>query len=379
MLRLNWQAFLDTARNDEEVQLLGEEVKIATTKVRGELTSSTIKELYDIPALEKLCVKFNEFNKSSTNKMSKYWQSYIEMVSLLLRFIRSTREGDWNLHLACIRDMFPWMFAYDRTNYSRYLPIYWCDMMSLKDNHPSAYEAFKAGDFVAQRSTGNAFSQVPIDQTIEQTINRDTKSKGGIIGFSVNKGAVQRWLLTSHERAAITQACREMTGLCLSNNEDVVKEMGKARMAVDEKDVKKVQSILHNWINPFTSSDTEDISHLASGLTAPKKIEEDLLMAHDKGKEAMVTFFSKRLLTTQVPFHDPISKLKLANFASPTLSTVKISGRDVMIKADRNLFARLLVVAQTRSMDLREVFKYSLGPLPWSLSSADGSLVSRSY
>ena len=84
------------------------------------------------------------------------------------------------------------MFAYDRTNYSRYQPVYWCDMMSraLKDRHPAAHEAFQAGDFVVQRS-GNAFSQVAVDQTIEQTINRDTKSKGGIIGFSLNKGAVQ--------------------------------------------------------------------------------------------------------------------------------------------------------------------------------------------
>ena len=82
------------------------------------------------------------------------------------------------------------MFAYDRTNYSRYQPVYWCDMMSLKDCHPAAHEAFQAGDFVVQRS-GNAFSQVAVDQTIEQAINRDTKSKGGIIGFSLNKGAVQ--------------------------------------------------------------------------------------------------------------------------------------------------------------------------------------------
>jgi len=45
-----------------------------------------------------------------------------------------------------------------------------------------------------------------------------------------------------------------------------------------------------------------------------------------------------------------------------------------MLKADRDLFARLLVVAQTRDMDLREVLQYSLGPLPWSLASVDGSL-----
>ena len=30
----------------------------------------------------------------------------------------------------------------------------------------------------------SAFSQIPVDLTIEQTINRDSKTKGGIIGFS---------------------------------------------------------------------------------------------------------------------------------------------------------------------------------------------------
>ena len=45
-----------------------------------------------------------------------------------------------------------------------------------------------------------------------------------------------------------------------------------------------------------------------------------------------------------------------------------------MLKADRDQFARLLVVAQTGDMDLQEVSKHSPGPLPWSLASADGSL-----
>ena len=155
--------------------------------MRKELTSSSIQELYGTPELEELRVKYEEFGQRSSSKMSSYWRSYIEMACLLLRFIRSIREGDWNLHLACIRDMFPWMFAYDRTNYSRYLSVYWCDMMSLEDTHPSTHEAFKAGDSVVQRSS-SAFSQVAVDQTIKQTINRDTKSKGGIVGFSLNKG-----------------------------------------------------------------------------------------------------------------------------------------------------------------------------------------------
>ena len=50
------------------------------------------------------------------------------------------------------------------------------------------------GQFAVQRS---AIAQVPVDHTIEQTMNRDSKTKGGIVGISVNGGAVQRWNLTA--------------------------------------------------------------------------------------------------------------------------------------------------------------------------------------
>ena len=143
----------------------------AKISVRKELRSSSNQELYETPELEELQVKYEEFGQQSSSKMSSYWRSHSEMVCLLLCFIRSIKEGDWNLHLACILDMLPWMFASDPTNYSRYLSVYWCDMMSLEDSHPSAHEAFKAGDFVVQRSS-SAFCQVAVDQTTEQTINK---------------------------------------------------------------------------------------------------------------------------------------------------------------------------------------------------------------
>lgn len=97
-------------------------------------------------------------------------------------------------------------------------------------------------------------------------------------------------------------------------------------------------------------------------------------MAYDKANKAMEAFIKLRLIKAKVPFYDPIPRLKLSTFASLSLSSVKIRGKEVMLKADRNLFARLLIAAQTRNMDLREVFSHSLGPLSWSLASSDGSL-----
>ena len=185
------------------------------------------------------------------------------------------------------------------------------------------------------------------------TVDRDTKSKGDIVGFSLNKGAVHRWLLTSHERAAIIQAYREMAGLSDIDGDGVIKETGESRMAVDDNDVQKVQATLANWGNPFSSSETDEICHLASGKTAPKNIECDLLTAYDRGNEAMEIFVQRRLVKAEVPFYDRIPKMRLSTFASLSLSTVKICGKEVVLKADRDLFARLIVTAQTREIDLR--------------------------
>ena len=44
------------------------------------------------------------------------------------------------------------------------------------------------------------------------------------------------------------------------------------------------------------------------------------------------------------------------------------------VKEDKQLMARLLVVARTRELDLEELMSHSLSTTPPSLSTADGSL-----
>ena len=90
------------------------------------------------------------------------------------------------------------MLAYDRVNYSHYLTIYWSEMTQLKETHPSAYEQLAPGEFAVQRSSGKAFAQVGVDQSIEKSLNQDSKTEGSIVGFSLKPGAVHQWLLTAH-------------------------------------------------------------------------------------------------------------------------------------------------------------------------------------
>ena len=37
--------------------------------------------------------------------LSKFWIMYVEMIEIMLGLLRLSREGDWPLHLACIKEM----------------------------------------------------------------------------------------------------------------------------------------------------------------------------------------------------------------------------------------------------------------------------------
>ena len=91
LLRLNWQTFFDAMKDDQEMRSLEQVVSTATMEVQKGVSTCTIQRLHDASELEKLHAKFNKYNKS-TSKMGRYWLSYVEMVSLLLRFVRSTRR-----------------------------------------------------------------------------------------------------------------------------------------------------------------------------------------------------------------------------------------------------------------------------------------------
>jgi len=46
----------------------------------------------------------------------------------------------------------------------------------------------------------------------------------------------------------------------------------------------------------------------------------------------------------------------------------------VIVKADRDLFAKMILIGQTRELDMREVFSHPLGPIPLALAAPGGTL-----
>ena len=63
-------------------------------------------------------------------------------------------------------------------------------MSRLAIEHPEVHSQFMEGKFSVQFGTTNPFGRIPVDQTLEETVNKDTQTPGGTKGFSLKPGAV---------------------------------------------------------------------------------------------------------------------------------------------------------------------------------------------
>ena len=72
---------------------------------------------------------------------------------------------------------------------------------------------------------------------LEQSLNLDLKTKGGIIVQHIQeRGAPERWFLTAHERAAVASATKPMCAILNDNEMTRYGEGGRVRINKDEKE-----------------------------------------------------------------------------------------------------------------------------------------------
>jgi len=132
-----------------------------------------------------------------------------------------------------------------------------------------------------------------------------------------------------------------------------------------------------HWLDPF-SSVQQDLLCLFTGKVAPPKIQQDLLAAKAVGEKAYEIFRVERLESqpAKTKFHDTIPKAKLQTFTdlNKKVRVKRKTSKEIILKADRNLFAQMILIAEDRKFQMREVLSHPLGPLLWALSNADGSL-----
>ena len=149
---------------------------------------------------------------SAVQHKTQLWLYYMDMIWLVLRFLRATKENNLDLHLACLQEMCPLLFSMDHMNYAKYLSVCFISLLNIKHTHPGADRLLRDGGFSVSRSDVTT-SRNAVDQTIEQTINRHAKSHGGIVGFSRNVAAYYRWCVTRPMRGSFLAAAMELAGM----------------------------------------------------------------------------------------------------------------------------------------------------------------------
>ena len=137
----------------------------------------------------------------------------MDLLEILLGLLRASREGNWLLHLHCIRTMIPWCFAYDKLNFARYLSVYYVQMTKLAEDHPEINAHLESGGFSVQIGKQNTFGRIPVDQTIEETVNKDTQTNGGTKGFSLKPAAISKYYLTAEYRSTSLKQLRDLIDL----------------------------------------------------------------------------------------------------------------------------------------------------------------------
>ena len=229
------------------------------------------------------------------------------------------------------------------------------------------------GHFSVQLAEESPFGRIPVDQATEVTVNEDTKTTGGVTKFSLKTGAVTRFCMTAEYRYSFLGQLRDMIQLKRPSYHH--NELQTPRILKDEKAVTAVESLIESWNNPFVISHSQDLISISTAKEAPADVSQDLMQAHEIGEKAYKQFKEERLESNppQKKFHDTLKLKKLKTFSSLSKKkTIDAKGRAIILRADRSLFGRMIVMGQSRKIEVKELLCHSFGPLPWALATPEG-------
>ena len=129
-----------------------------------------------------------------------------------LLFLRSIRSRIFDLYIHSLDKLLPWVFAFNRCNYARWMSVHQFDMEMLNKTNPLVYQEFHAnGNFVAARTT-NDFSFMALDQRHER-LNKDINGDGGMVGLTEDEEKFSHWTICSPEIARAVAEFEEETVL----------------------------------------------------------------------------------------------------------------------------------------------------------------------
>ena len=313
---------------------------------------------------------FPDWCKDQAKKIPQFqfWNMTLKFELLILILVRSFRQSDFTLYLSALMAITPWMFALDRTNYARWLPVHIRDMAELPNKHPHVYKEFTSGGKFTVQKTANAFSSIPLDQAHEQN-NELIKGEGGVIGITENPNALLRWMVAGPELARMVAEFERVEEEHIPNQtRNPHHEQSRASQVRFTCHVQSLVSTIEELGNPFEEESMDLISLVSKDIADPA-MKATLDKIESVGKDQYESFIKERITERSKPIDDSISrnKLPLWNPMSKS-STSKEKMKLQSVKTDCQLFSKLYIGYQSRDGDLDEFFLHENQGSPPSLS-----------
>lgn len=307
--------------------------------------------------LDKFDAALNECEKNGPT--AKLWTQYFKMVTLVKHFIEAERSGNWELHLDTIQKMLPYFHASGHFLYAKSAHLYLQDMSRLREKMPAEeFHKFTDQGYFTIRRTNKFWSGIMSDQTIEQTLNRESKVSGGLFKRGVNDNVAARWTMSSVHMQNICEQIEDFCDIHSGTTEQHV-DYRPTRVCRDNFDTEK----LDQWFDehdPFPVD--SELMSISTGIIGTESINCHLALECG-------TIMMNGIVGTN---YDAI-KFKRKDKVAP-LSTVfsSIMIDDTPISINPLLIFQRMSIANKSPEDLEACFAYELSPYPLSLFDEQG-------
>ena len=104
---------------------------VKRTRCAHEVTACTLYSLLRKAYQESDCdSRFDDFCDEQVKRhpQFRYWLIIMQLEVILLSFVRSLRQSNFELYIESLKKLAPWMFAMNHINYACWLPIHLRDM-----------------------------------------------------------------------------------------------------------------------------------------------------------------------------------------------------------------------------------------------------------
>ncbi|XP_034071336.1 uncharacterized protein LOC117545602 [Gymnodraco acuticeps] len=372
--RLLFNVFLEGEKPDIPYEILFNLIHSCTS----ESLNSTLKD----PTLLKLIGDYLQYQdkvrRGHLGKTGMFWLSMMDHARLVFMMDFAVKTNNFKLFHHCNGAMADLFFAYDGHNYARYLTWFEAFLTNIDLSHPGALDYIKLGAIAVARSliTG---ALAAVDKTMEETFMRFAKTSGGLLGLFNNCGAYQKWCRTTSARAQLYELTLEMCGMI--DDPEMPKagkhrELEPAQIKKSELAVQSVISAINGFTNPWRIPDKSRLYSLASGAPIDPEVEADVLRAEAAGRAAKEQFIQERFISKRKDFFDRLKKLtlKTMDYCSKRVKLTSVQGKLFVYKEQSNRAFQLLVMSQIMEMpiNLEELMRYPLSPVPHALGSPDG-------